>query len=684
MNILRRRLSYLILGQKGGKNRIQIIELLKERPYNLNQLAAIMKVNYRTVKHHVDVLLKNELVSSSRTGGYGEVYFLTPEMEGNMDVFQDVIKKLTDFTTSKKFFQKVMEQTPDAVMIINEDSDVYFWNNGAERIFGYKEGEVIGKTIPIFPDIEDYGRLIEKVVHGEQIVALETKLMHKSERPIEVSLTIDGIKDEDDKIIGYSIISRDITGRKRAEGKLKISEERYSLAQRVANIGSWDWNILTGALHWSETIEPMFGFGHGEFGRTYEAFLELVHPKDRQYVIDSVNACLYEEKDYDIEHRIVWPDGTARTVSETGNVFRDEVGRPIRMLGIVQDITDRKNADERQKLNSRILAILNQSMEKQDTIRNILLAIKDHTGFEAVGIRLREGEDFPYYETKGFSVQFVEAERYLCVHDERGVLLREPSGDPVLECMCGNIIRGRTEPSFPFFTKGGSFWSNCTTELLVNTTEEDRQGRTRNRCNGEGYESVALIPLHSGSETIGLLQLNDTRKDMFTLEMIEFFEEIGTSIGIALSQKRSDEALKERESELSAIIDDLPLPIFLVDSERRVKTLNEAALEFTARSYGDLVNIRAGEAFGCLNSFDEPEGCGFGPNCGKCVVRQTILDTFETGKNHKRVEARLVTGSRENVVERDFLLSTTLLSKTGSGKVLVCIEPMDRCKKDSV
>ena len=127
---------------------------------------------------------------------------------------------------------------------------------------------------------------------------------------------------------------------------LRHGEQRYALAQRAAQIGSWDWNILTGDLHWSDQIEPLFGFERGQFGATYEAFLECVHPDDRQRVIDAVDASVEHDADYEIEHRIVWPDGTVRWVLETGDVMRDENGKPVRMLGIVQDITSRKDAAE--------------------------------------------------------------------------------------------------------------------------------------------------------------------------------------------------------------------------------------------------------------------------------------------------------------------------------------------------
>jgi hypothetical protein len=90
--------------------------------------------------------------------------------------------------------------------------------------------------------------------------------------------------------------------------------------------------------------------------------------------------------------------------------------------------------------------------------------------------------------------------------------------------MCGNVLKGRIDQKFPFFTEKGSFWTNSTTKLLESTTEEDRLARTRNMCNYSGYESVALIPIRLGNNTLGLIQMNDPREDMFTLQGIENYE----------------------------------------------------------------------------------------------------------------------------------------------------------------
>jgi PAS domain S-box-containing protein len=359
----------------------------------------------------------------------------------------------------------------------------------------------------------------------------------------------------------------------RAVEALKRSEERYALAQRAANIGSWDWDIGRGELVWSEQIEPMFGFGRGEFGATYEAFLECVHPEDRQDVVDSVSACIEEGKDYTIEHRIVWPDGTVRWVSETGDVIRDENGKAIRMVGIVQDITECKNVEARQRLAGRILESLSREIAGLEAIRDVVTLVKEFGCFKAVGIRLHKEDDFPYFETSGFSEDFVKAENYLCVRDENGKQIYDSQGNRVLECMCGSVLSGRTDPTLPFFTEGGSFWTNSTTELLASTRPEDLQGPVRGRCNKAGYESVALIPLRSGDQVVGLLQLNDTRPGSFTTEMIRFLEEIGISIGIALARIRTEEDVKN----LAKFPSENPNPVLRVTKDGVLLYANAAS-----------------------------------------------------------------------------------------------------------
>jgi len=268
------------------------------------------------------------------------------------------------------------------------------------------------------------------------------------------------------------------------------------------------------------------------------------------------------------ETRLYRKDGRTIWVSISIHAVCDKKGELLNYDGIAEDISERKREEQRQILINKILEALNRPNEIVNLIRDILLLLKEHTGIEAIGIRLREGEDFPYFETIGFPPHFLEAENHLCARDNTGEIIRNSNGNPCLECMwCGNILCGRTDPSLPFFTVGGSFWTNSTTELLASTSEEDRQARTRNRCNSEGYESVALIPLRSGDEIIGLLQLNDSRRDSFTIEMIQFFEGIGATIGIAVARNRMQLALQSSHNRLKTVLDSMDALVYVADMQ---------------------------------------------------------------------------------------------------------------------
>ncbi len=126
-----------------------------------------------------------------------------------------------------------------------------------------------------------------------------------------------------------------------ANKALRESEARLAEAQRIARLGNWAWNIPSNELYWSDEVYRIFGLEPQAFGVTYEAFLASVHPDEREVVKNAISDALYHKKRYSIDHRIVLPSGKQRIVHEQAVTKFDEEGNPIRMVGTVQDITER-------------------------------------------------------------------------------------------------------------------------------------------------------------------------------------------------------------------------------------------------------------------------------------------------------------------------------------------------------
>lgn len=280
------------------------------------------------------------------------------------------------------------------------------------------------------------------------------------------------------------------------------------------------------------------------------------------------------------------------------------------LLAIVRDISKRKEIEAHQQLAGQILNCLNRKSEEEDLVRDVLRLIREFTGLDAVGIRHRRGDDFPYLAVDGFPDDFVKAENYLCSHDEAGELTCDSSGRPVIECVCGNVLTGRTDATLPFFTEGGSFWTNNTTELLVCNPPKALRLSIRNQCNRAGYESLALIPLRSGDEIVGLLQLNDTRPGRFTPEMVRFFEEIGASIGIGMARIQAEHEVEN----IAKFPSENPHPVLRITKDGTVLYANTAGSELL-------------ENWGCKVGGPAPEHW-----------RRYVLSIFESGLS-KTLEA---------------------------------------------
>lgn len=251
--------------------------------------------------------------------------------------------------SNEQFLQTLMDSIPVPIFYKDKDGKYIGCNKAFEDFLGMQKGEIIGKTVyEVAPEelaacyYEADKALFQN--RGSQVYEARVKSGSGSVRDVVFHKAV--FYDQKGELAGLIGVILDITDRKRMEESLRKSEAGLANAQRIARLGNWEWDIVTNEVRWSDEIYRIFGLTPQEFGATYEAFLNSVHPDDREFVKESVNKALYEKMPYSIDHRIILPDGSGRIVHEEAEVIFDEKNKAIRMNGTVQDITGRKRTEE--------------------------------------------------------------------------------------------------------------------------------------------------------------------------------------------------------------------------------------------------------------------------------------------------------------------------------------------------
>lgn len=290
---------------------------------------------------------------------------------------QKYISIRTDVTHLKQTEKKLIEAQTLAKLghwEANLLTGALEWSDNIYDIFGFDKAH-------FSPSVEAF----KQAVHPEDVELVEASereaaisgvhnVVHRIVRPdgeVRYVHELGQGHRQDGKLVRLSGTVQDITDLKETEAALKKSEQRLSLSQRFANIGTWDWNIKTNELFWSERISPLFGGAQAELDTCYDNFLNAVHPDDRQKVIEAVTNCIEFGAEYDIEHRVIWQDGTVRWLHELGDTVKEQDGNPTNMLGVVQDITRRKEAEE------NLIQALERA-EKADKAKSEFLSSMSH------------------------------------------------------------------------------------------------------------------------------------------------------------------------------------------------------------------------------------------------------------------------------------------------------------------
>lgn len=255
---------------------------------------------------------------------------------------------------SDEKFRGLVETSSDWVWEVDKDLCYTYVSPKVREMLGYEPDEVLGKTPWDFMEPEEAGRVRAEFV---RVAALRTPLslfenvnISKDGTCVVVETSAAPVFSADGEFAGYRGVDRDITGKKLAEEALRKSRASLATAQRIAHIGSWDRDMSKGDVSWSDETYRIFGAEPGRLRASYDAFLGFAHPNDREAVRRSIDESVRSGTPYSFEHRIVLPDGGVRVVHQQGETIFDEKGRAARLVGTVQDITDRKRTEEQLNL----------------------------------------------------------------------------------------------------------------------------------------------------------------------------------------------------------------------------------------------------------------------------------------------------------------------------------------------
>jgi len=297
----------------------------------------------------------------------------------------------------------IVESSDDAILSKSLDGTILSWNAGAEKLYGFSAAEIKGKPMSWLVPADrpnEIVDLLERIGRGEQIKRYETIRVRKDGVHLPISLTVSPLRDASGNIVGASAIGRDITERKRAETELRQSEAGLKEAERIALLGNWELDLIANVLKWSDEIYRIFELDADHFGATYEAFLNAIHPDDRDMVNLAYTDSLRNHTAYDIVHRLLMQDGRIKYVNERCETSYDDAGQPLLSVGTVQDITTRRIAELGMQKSNRALhalstcngALVRATDESQllNDICNILVSIG---GYQLVWVGFADNDE---------------------------------------------------------------------------------------------------------------------------------------------------------------------------------------------------------------------------------------------------------------------------------------------------
>lgn len=432
---------------------------------------------------------------------------------------------------SERRFRAIFDQSYQFIGLMEPDGTLIEANQTAVQFAGVTLDDVVGKKFwdtywwQVSPETQEQLKAaVERAARGE-LVHYDVEVQGAGGQLITIDFSIKPIRNLNGEVVLLIPEGRDITDLRRTLENLRLAEARLEEAQHVARMGHWDYDIAREEAYWSKTLYTVFGLKPDEVVEPGQEFTARIHPDDRPIVQQHMERAYNERRGFELTYRIIHADGAPRSVYSAGNVVANEHGEVVRMAGIVQDISRRRE--------------LEQSLAR---------SVERLSGINAVGQKVTST-----FDLNQISHDVLAATRALLGVDL--VVLFEPKEDQL-------YVRATDHSSNIQFGQWsipagsgivGEVWRTGQATLL--SGDECRRRRSGRLAELSDYNPGALltVPVRWQDQVVGVLQAADTREDAFEDGDLDTLEAIGAWLAIAIGKARQHAALERRLRESEAI-----------------------------------------------------------------------------------------------------------------------------------
>lgn len=419
--------------------------------------------------------------------------FTNPVEISNRTYLYSIVIDVTKKREVELQYRSLFEQSNDAVFIVDLEGNYIHVNQRAADMFGYRLDEIINLSVRdlVMPDQYSLSDNIhEKLLAGESVGIYERTFRRKDGSPVQAEVNVELVRNSDGKPLHIQSIIRDITRRKQIETDLKDNQEQLVEAQRIAHMGSWRWDVNSNTITWSDELYHIFGIINEEFQGSYDEYIALVHPDDREYVRTIVQGAVQNRNPYSIHHRITHPQRGERILHCVGRVVMDQDDHILSVIGTAQDITELQHIEDALSQRNNYLTALHQ----------ITLDLVNH----------REKDDL---------LQAIVEKAIFILESTHGELMLKEDDDLVVKA----FTDGQSLFNVPRIERNPALACWQAHDLLRPVILSNYMGRPLVRHSPDGLQiyETADIPIIIDEKCIGILELAQSPETgMFTSEQI--------------------------------------------------------------------------------------------------------------------------------------------------------------------